>query len=91
MECIDQKTLSAKVFRVANNLGLHPFPDPIGHFGGRPFWILQVFYVSVVWFWLACSQHSAGLPGGRVDGQGLAPGGVGVTLFDGIVWEALYT
>ena len=28
---------------MANNLGLDPFPDPVGHFGGpwRPFWILQ--------------------------------------------------
>ena len=28
---------------MANNLGLDPFPDRIGHFGGpwRPFWILQ--------------------------------------------------
>ena len=28
---------------MANNLGVDPFPDPVGHFGGpwRPFWILQ--------------------------------------------------
>ena len=28
---------------MANNLGLDPFPDPVGHFGApwRPFWILQ--------------------------------------------------
>ena len=33
---------------MANNLGLDPFPDPVGHFGApwQPFWILQVFYVS---------------------------------------------
>ena len=43
------------------------------------------------WFWLACSQHFAGLPGGQVGGQGLAPGGVGGTLLDGIVWGALHT
>ena len=31
-----------------NNLGLDPFPDPVGHFGAPwwPFWIFQVFYVS---------------------------------------------
>ena len=34
----------------------------------------------MVWFDLACSQHFAGLPGGRVGGQGLAPGGVGGQL-----------
>ena len=28
---------------MANNLGMDPFPDPVGHFGApwRPFWILQ--------------------------------------------------
>ena len=28
-------------FTMANNLGLDPFPDPVGHFGApwRPFWI----------------------------------------------------
>ena len=33
-----------KLLKMANNLGLDPFPDPIGHFGGswQPFWILQV-------------------------------------------------
>ena len=36
--------------------------------------------IYVVWFELACSQHFAGLPGGRVGGQGLAPGGVGGQL-----------
>ena len=29
---------------------------------------------------MACSQHLAGLPGGRVGGQGLAPGGFGGQL-----------
>ena len=29
---------------MANNLGLHTFPDPVGHFAAhwRPIWILQV-------------------------------------------------
>ena len=33
---------------MANNLGLDFFPDRVGHFWApwRPFWILQVFYVS---------------------------------------------
>ena len=29
---------------------------------------------------MACSQHLAGLPGGRVGGQGMAPGGFGGQL-----------
>ena len=29
---------------------------------------------------MACSQHFAGIPGGRVGGQGMAPGGVGGQL-----------
>ena len=33
--------------------------------------------------WIACSQHFAGLPGGRVGGQDLAPGGLGGQLYDG--------
>ena len=29
---------------MANNLGLDPFPDPVGHFGApwQPFWIFEV-------------------------------------------------
>ena len=29
---------------MANNLGLDPFPDPVGHFGAPwwPFWIFEV-------------------------------------------------
>ena len=38
---------------------------------------------SVVCVGFACSQHLAGLPGGRVGGQGLAPGNIGDTLVDG--------
>ena len=32
------------------------------------------------WIGLACSQHFAGLPGGRVGGQGMAPGVIGGQL-----------
>ena len=39
--------------------------------------------------WVACSQHFAGLPGGRVGGQDLAPGGLGGQLFDGDYGDAL--
>ena len=39
--------------------------------------------------WLACSQHFAGLPGGRVGGQDLAPGGLGGQLIDGDYGDAL--
>ena len=43
-----KKLILRKLLKMANNLGLDPFPDPVGHFGApwRPFWILQVFYVS---------------------------------------------
>ena len=34
----------------------------------------------MIWFGLACKQHFAGLPGGRVGGLGLAPGGAGGQL-----------
>ena len=37
----------------------------------------------MTWFVLACSQHFAGLPGGRVGELGLAPGGAGGQLIDG--------
>ena len=33
---------------------------------------------------VACSQHLAGLLGGRVDWQGLAPGGLGEQAVDGV-------
>ena len=38
---------------------------------------------------MACSQHLAGLPGGRVGGQGMAPGGVGGQLALILVGEVL--
>ena len=38
--------------------------------------------LDVVCVRFACSQHLAGLPGGRVGGQDLVPGGVGDTLKD---------
>ena len=43
-----KKLILQKWLKMANNLGSDPFPDPVGHFGApwRPFWILQVFYVS---------------------------------------------
>ena len=33
---------------MANNLGLEPLPDPVGHFGGqwRPFWIFRQYGVA---------------------------------------------
>ena len=42
-------------------------------------------YNSAVFGWFACIQHFAGIPGGRVDGPDLAPGGVGVQPIDGIL------
>ena len=39
--------------------------------------------ITAVFGWFACIQHFAGIPGGRVDGPDLAPGGVGVQLIDG--------
>ena len=36
---------------------------------------------SAVFDWFACIQHVAGIPGGRVDGQDLVPGGRGFQLF----------
>ena len=38
-----KKLIQRKWLEMANNLGLDPFPDPIGHFGApwRPFWIFQ--------------------------------------------------
>ena len=43
----------------------------------------------MVWFWMACTQHFAGVPGGRVGGQGMAPGGVGGQLALILVGEVL--
>ena len=40
---------------------------------------------AAVFEWFACIQHVAGIPGGRVDGPDLAPGGVGVQPIDGIL------
>ena len=35
---------------MANNLGLDPFPDPVGHFGApwRPFWIFEVLKEGMI-------------------------------------------
>ena len=45
----------------------------------------RVFTYTAVFGWFACIQHFAGIPGGRVDGPDLAPGGVGVQPIDGIL------
>ena len=39
-----KKLIQRKWLEMANNLGLDPFPDPVGHFGApwRPFWIFEV-------------------------------------------------
>ena len=37
----------------------------------------------MVFVCVACSQHLAGLPGGRVDRQEMVPGGDGDTQVDG--------
>ena len=39
-----QKLIWQKWLEMANNLGLDPFPEPVGHFGApwRPFWIFEV-------------------------------------------------
>ena len=41
-----KKLIQRKLFKMANNLGIDPFQDPVGHFGGpwRPFWILQAVW-----------------------------------------------
>ena len=35
---------------VAQNIGLYPFPDPVGHFGSPwwPFWIFKVLKQAMV-------------------------------------------
>ena len=50
---------------------------------------MNSYKINVIWILIACNQHLAGLPGGRVDGQDWFPGGLGLQLFD--VQENAYT
>ena len=52
-------------------------------------YLCSPLFTFVVWFCMACSQHFAGLPGGWVGGQGMAPGGVGGQLALILVGEVL--
>ena len=49
-ECSDQKTYLAKVDGSAQNIGVDPFPDPVGHFGtpGRPVWMFEVLIKRIM-------------------------------------------
>ena len=55
-----KKLILRKWLQMANNLGLDPFPDHVGHFGApwRPFWILQAVWRCRRW---ACAPGAARL------------------------------